>query len=227
MALRSVSTTALDVSDSIVNITVSVSKKQKNFPDHNIQLWQYVGGWSMWLQNVPGKMIVLGCKYQSCSYNTKTGIIPVYVIWLFFFIWPQFISYYLSQPFSFEAMTLASNNRILNVVIVGTAIVTGSDIYIAVISTVAMQCICASLSPPSVSISLSHETQTVKMAPDVKPGPAPRFLPSKPSTCLLYCCNSAGSLWFQLWNLADTSCQAPVKSIFSRSLASHNHSASF
>lgn len=191
MAQRSVSTTALDVSDSIVNITVSISKNPKNLPDHNIQLWQYVGGWSMWFQNVPRKMIVLGCKYQSCRNNSSICIC---------------ICYYLSQPFSFEAMTLASNNRILNVV-AATAIVTSSDIYIAVISTVAMLCICASLSPPSVSISLSHETQTVKMAPDVKPGPAPRFLPSKLSTCLLYCCNSAGLLWFQLWNLADTSCK--------------------
>lgn len=61
-------------------------------------------------------------------------------------------------------MALASNNRItvwiditdiLNVVIEGTAIVTSSDIYTAVINTVAMQCICASLSPPSVCISRS------------------------------------------------------------------------
>lgn len=154
------------MSDSIVNITLSVSWKKKkekknSLPDHNIQHRQYVGGWSMWFQNVPREMLSLGCKYLSRSYNAKKGIIPRYVVRMFFvyFAWLRIV---LSIPLlPFEATSPTGNNQItqrmdfidaLNEVIAGTATITGCDIYVAVTSLVATRCICVSHLSPSFSL---------------------------------------------------------------------------
>lgn len=51
---------------------------------------------------------------------------------------------------------------LLNGVIAGTAIIMSCDIYVAVISLVATQCVCVSLSLPSVSIFLTQMANGTK-----------------------------------------------------------------
>lgn len=51
---------------------------------------------------------------------------------------------------------------LINEVSAGTAIIMSCDIYVAVIRLVAMQCICVSLSLPSVSIFLTQIYNGIK-----------------------------------------------------------------
>lgn len=115
----------------------------------------------MWSQNVPREMLSLGCKYLSRSYNAKKGIIPRYVVRMFF-VYFAWLCQQLSIPvFPFEATSPTGNNQItqrmdfidaLNEVIAGTAIIMGCDIYVAVTSLVATRCICVSHLSPSFSL---------------------------------------------------------------------------